>query len=78
MADSWPAPVPLLKYERIAGYNLATFESIAGREAMADASNDASDILPGIIGLIVIVALGYWFFAEDDIDDVAQSAIEAA
>lgn len=46
---------------------------------MADEKTpDVSEIFGGVLAWLVIIAVGYWFFAEDDIDDVAQSAIEAA
>ncbi len=45
---------------------------------MADASDEISDDVWGVIGLIFLVVVGYWFFSEDDIEDVAQYALESA
>ena len=45
---------------------------------MAEASEDISDDVWGVIGLIFLIALGYWFFSEDDAEDVAQQYVEAA
>ena len=44
---------------------------------MADASEEISDDVWGVIGLIFLVVVGYWFFSEDDIEDVAQYALES-
>ena len=40
---------------------------------MADASEEISDDVWGVIGLIFLVVVGYWFFSEDDIEDVAST-----
>lgn len=45
---------------------------------MADASEEISDDVWGVIGLIFLVVVGYWFFSEDDAEDVAQYALESA
>ena len=45
---------------------------------MADASEDINEDVLGVIGLIFLVVVGYWFFSEDDIEDVAQYALESA
>lgn len=45
---------------------------------MADASEEISDDVWGVIGLIFLVVVGYWFFSEDDLEDVAQEYVEAA
>ncbi len=45
---------------------------------MADASEDFTDTAGSILALIFFIALGYWFFSEDDIEDVAQYALESA
>ena len=45
---------------------------------MADASEDINEDVLGVIGLIFLVVVGYWFFSEDDAEDVAQEYVEAA
>lgn len=45
---------------------------------MADASDDFMETAGSIFFFALIIALGYWFFSEDDIDDVAQYALESA